>query len=807
MDEDFDDAADGGERMRQRLAAEAELDRRDERRRQRLPGAFDEDDLEIDRRRRRRLQERLGAGVFEDDRMDMAIRVNLDDLKGDPKEHLRSEPVKESVCQAFKAFLGQFTEEGGSRAVYAGRIDKMCKENRQSLEVSYMHLAQSGNEQLAMWLTDAPMEMLPLFHRVAKEVTLQLYPSYSEILGAKGSSQIFVRIVEYPLVDRIRDIRQTHLGGVVKTTGVVTRRTGVFPKLSENVFTCGKCGTSLGPFTQNDAGDGAEVRPNACPNCQSAGPFTLDASRTVYRNYQKITIQESPSTVPAGRLPRSKEVILLDDLIDCCRPGEEVEAFGVYNYQYDNAMLEKSSFPVFSTLIEANHISKKADRFAAYALTEEDKEEIQKLKQDPRIGDRIIKSIAPSIYGHSHIKTALALSMFGGQEKVSTGKHRIRGDINVLLLGDPGVAKSQFLKYVEKTAARAVYTTGKGASAVGLTAAVHRDPITREWTLEGGALVLADRGVCLIDEFDKMNDQDRVSIHEAMEQQSISVSKAGIVTTLQARCSVMAAANPNGGRYDPTKTLVENVDLTDPILSRFDILCVVRDIVDPVEDARLADFVIGSHVRNHPEYEEGKEGFAHAPAPEEVDEDVLGQDQLRKYVTYAKGNCFPKMNARHAERIATVYAELRRESNKGQSIPMAVRHLESIIRMAEAHARMHLRERVVTEDVDVAIRVMLESFIASQKLSVQKQMQRRFRKYITYKQDLNEIVMFKLRELLREHQKYDAPEDAADYRFPVANLKQAVAEYNIHDLADFLRSDLFTGNRFAVEDGMIVHPR
>jgi DNA replication licensing factor MCM2 len=208
--------------------------------------------------------------------------------------------------------------------------------------------------------------------------------------------------------------------------------------------------------------------------------------------------------------------------------------------------------------------------------------------------------MAPSIYGHEDIKRALALSLFGGEAKNPGGKHKLRGDINVLLCGDPGTAKSQFLKYIEKTAHRAVYTTGQGASAVGLTAYVQKSPVTREWTLEAGALVLADKGVCIIDEFDKMNDQDRTSIHEAMEQQTISISKAGIITSLQARCAIIAAANPLGGRYNPTLTFSENVDLSEPILSRFDILCVVRDVVDAVQDELLAKFVIESHIRNNP---------------------------------------------------------------------------------------------------------------------------------------------------------------------------------------------------------------
>jgi len=214
-------------------------------------------------------------------------------------------------------------------------------------------------------------------------------------------------------------------------------------------------------------------------------------------------------------------------------------------------------------------------------------------------------------------------------------------------------AKSQFLKYIEQTSERSVYTTGKGASAVGLTAAVHRDAVTREWTLEGGALVLADKGTCLIDEFDKMNDQDRVSIHEAMEQQSISISKAGIVTSLQARCSVIAAANPIGGRYDASKSFSENVELSDPILSRFDVLCVVRDVVDPESDARLANFVVDSHAKNHPDNVDGSapdgnvdgnvdgqdEAMADPPPEEVIDEDLIDQSLLCKYIAYAKQHC------------------------------------------------------------------------------------------------------------------------------------------------------------------------
>lgn len=313
--------------------------------------------------------------------------------------------------------------------------------------------------------------------------------------------------------------------------------------------------------------------------------------------------------------------------------------------------------------------------------------------------------------------------MFGGQSKNIQGKHQLRGDINVLLLGDPGTAKSQFLKYVEKTAHRAIFTTGQGASAVGLTASVRKDPVTREWTLEGGALVLADKGICLIDEFDKMNDADRTSIHEAMEQQSISISKAGIVTTLQARCAIIAAANPVRGRYNSSLPFSQNVELTEPILSRFDVLCVVKDVVDPVNDELLAKFVVGSHIRSHPN---GSDSGALADNVQQAFSSIepIPQDLLKKYIMYAKSKIRPQISQMDIDKVSKLYADLRKESLSSGSIPITVRHIESIVRMAEASAKMHLREFVRSDDIDLAIRVCLESFISAQKYSITKHLRK-----------------------------------------------------------------------------------
>jgi len=445
---------------------------------------------------------------------------------------------------------------------------------------------------LAIWLAEEPALVIPMFNVVAGELVAEMYPDYHNT-----HSNIFVRVDCLPVEDKLRELRQVHLNALVKFRGVVTKRTGVFPEYSEMYFACDKCKDVKGPFYGNNA---FEVK-MTLGKCVVCGEYrcSIEETRTVYRNYQKMTIQETPGSVPPGRVPRQKEVIVLHDLVDMARPGDEVEITGIYTNKYDYTANVKHGFPVFQTVVEANNLKRFGDE-EIIELTDEDKAEIRKLGHSKGIENKIINSIAPSIYGHEFVKKTLALAMFGGESKDVGGKHRIRGDINVLLLGDPGTAKSQFLKYVEQVFHRVVYTTGKGASAVGLTAGVHKDPISGEWVLEGGALVLADKGICLIDEFDKMNDQDRTSIHEAMEQQSISISKAGIVTSLQARCSVIAAANPIGGVYRPSLNFNDNVDLTDPILSRFDILTVIRDEADDVIDDRLATFVINSHMKNHP---------------------------------------------------------------------------------------------------------------------------------------------------------------------------------------------------------------
>ena len=510
-DVDLDEAEYEEMDLAERRRIEDRLNKRDNVARQmkNMPAAFmpaDDDDYDLTtgprRRRRNYYDEVQGSDIdghaIEEEELSLEA---LADIKASSiSDWITLPAVHRTIAREFKNFLLEYVDDETGSSVYGTRIRTLGEINAETLEVSYRHLGDS-KAILAYFLANSPTETLKIFDNVAMEVVLLHYQDYERI-----HAEIHVRISDLPTSFTLRDLRQSHLNALVRVSGVVTRRTGVFPQLKYVKFDCSKCGVTLGPFQQES---NVEVKISYCQSCQSRGPFILNSEKTVYRNYQKITLQESPGTVPAGRLPRHREVILLWDLIDSAKPGEEVEITGIYRNNYDAQLNNKNGFPVFATILEANHVVKTHDQLAGFRMTEEDETAIRSLSKDEAIVDKIIQSIAPSIYGHEDLKTAVALSLFGGVPKNIQEKHSIRGDINVLLLGDPGTAKSQLLKYVEKTAHRAVFATGQGASAVGLTASVRKDPITNEWTLEGGALVLADKGTCLIDEFDKMNDQDR----------------------------------------------------------------------------------------------------------------------------------------------------------------------------------------------------------------------------------------------------------------------------------------------------------
>ena len=808
-----------------RVAAERELDRRD-RRNDGFYGAMldaleAEEDDEARQARRGAFGGRGGGDggdgdggsddgddVTDEEDLDGDDQVNLEAFDVPLREWIAQHRTRREIQRKFRAFLRHFTGEPVDQqsqrrrrgnGMYEQKIRAMCASNLSTLQVSYLHLMES-EPVLAYWLVDAPKDMVGVLNEAATRHTLMLFPSYHAI-----KSEIHVRISDVPVVDSLRDLRRSHLDCLVKVHGVVTRRSAVYPQLQLAYYACAGCKQVQGPFRIEGVGSAlAEAHaPDTCPNERcGASHFRLHPTLSQYRNVQRLNLQETPGSVPPGRVPRTKEILLADDLIDVARPGEEVEVTGVFEHTFDTSLTLKSGFPVFSTFIHANHVAKREDASSASNLSESDVRKILDLARDPKIGRRIVQSIAPSIHGHESCKMALALALFGGVPKNVNDKHRIRGDVNVLLLGDPGTAKSQLLKYAELTAPRAVYTTGKGASAVGLTASVHKDPITREWTLEGGALVLGDRGVVCVDEFDKMNEQDRTSIHEAMEQQSISISKAGIVTSLQARCSVIAAANPIGGRYDSANTLADNVELTDPILQRFDILCVLQDIVDPVADERLAKFVTSSHMRSVPTSTLATGELPPATSEEDRPGGLIPQDLLRKYIQYARTHVKPILRDAtfDQEKVASLYVALRRESSASGGVPIAVRHIESLMRMSEAHAKMHLRDYVRDDDMDASIQMMLESFIGAQKFCVRRSLRRSFAKFITSGDDRAQLLLHMLQDMFRKEQMYqvirlrqknqsEALLDAL--QVPVDELEGRARERRIYDIAEFCRSALF----------------
>ena len=462
-----------------------------------------------------------------------------------------------------------------------------------------------------------------------------------------------------------------------------------------------------------------------------------------YRDHQTISIQEMPERAPAGQLPRGVDVIMDDDLVDRVKPGDRIQLVGIYRSLGNRNASSGSS--TFRTLILANNVillsSKSGGGIAQATITDTDIRNINKISKNRRVFDLLSQSLAPSIYGHDYIKKAILLMLLGGMEKnLDNGTH-LRGDINILMVGDPSTAKSQLLRFVLNTAPLAIATTGRGSSGVGLTAAVTSDKETGERRLEAGAMVLADRGVVCIDEFDKMSDVDRVAIHEVMEQQTVTIAKAGIHTSLNARCSVIAAANPIFGQYDTHKDPHRNIALPDSLLSRFDLLFVVTDDIEDVRDRHVSEHVLRMHRYRQPGTEEGApvrdqgvqtlgvglDDGEDVNKPTEVYEkynamlhsgvnitvgrgaakrvEVLSIPFIKKYIQYAKNRIKPVLTKGAADHIVATYSALRNdelETNQRRTSPMTARTLETLIRLATAHAKARLSNRVEEKDAKVA---------------------------------------------------------------------------------------------------------
>ena len=745
---------------------------------------------------------------------------NAEEMKGNLHNWIRNPRTINFIRIAFKKFLTNYRDN--DELVYEQRINHMCSNNLQSLEVDFSHLSDTV-PVLSFWLFDSPSLLMPFLNQVVFEIACRLFPGYNNI-----HPELFVKIKNYPLQENIRDLKKEHLNSTVKFEALVTRRHPVTCQLKKIYYVC-RCGDRKGPIYQTDD---KIVQLGACHNCKSKGPYVIDRENVEYRNHQRIIVQEVPSKVPPGRVARQKSVIVLGDNIDSVRPGDQIQVTGFFLSKFDFTMTSKHGFPIFSTFVEANNIVK-LDAVDDMDIVQENlkKEHIIELSKYSNVSEIIFNSIAPNIHGHSHIKKAVAMALFGGTP-VEQNSHRIRGDINVLMVGDAGMGKSQVLKFVQRVVPRTIYTTGKGASAVGLTASVRRDNISGEWVLEGGALVLADKGICLIDEFDKMNDQDRTSIHEAMEQQTISISKAGIVATLKARCSVIAAANPINGKYNRSYSFKQNVNLSDPIISRFDIVCVLKDDRSKILDREMGRFILGNHMRalntkekaqkekedkikeememEEPQkiLEEDKENQENIKQEDtrkriskfEIVDGKISPDFLKIYIAYARRFINPRITERHRKKLQNFYGDLRSKSSQFDGINIVTRHLESLIRMSQASARMHLRNIVENQDLDIAIGIMLTTFIQTQKHNTQKQLKKSFQRYLHSQTD-HHVLLKTILEKSLEHQNQLKKTALMNntmfenaFTMSITHFKTEAAKKGISNIESFMKSKFFSQN-------------
>ena len=539
--------------------------------------------------------------------------------------------------------------------------------------------------RLAQAFIEQPDYALKQASEALREAVAQEDPEYAEAVR-----KFAVRLRGLPRVTPLRRIRSDHIGRLVMIEGILVRATKPKHKIVRARFmhcTDEGCHEFDWP-PEGEIQDETLEKPPVCPICgKKTGQLRLIHQKSVFVDWQRIVIQERPEEVPSGQLPRSMEVVLQDELVDTARPGDRVVVVGVVRVRPDTPSKKRL---IYEPYIEAVHVEVSQKVLEEVVITREDEEKIRALARDPWVRKKIVASIAPAIYGLWDIKEAIALALFGGVPKVLPDGMRIRGDIHILIIGDPGTAKSQLLQYAARIAPRGIYTSGKGATAAGLTAAVIRDKVTGEYYLEAGALVLADGGVAAIDEIDKMREEDRSAIHEAMEQQTVSIAKAGIVARLNARTTVIAAGNPRFGRYLPNRTLAENINLPVPILSRFDLIFILRDQPNPDYDRRLAAYVL----RVHRESEKIR--------PE------IPPELLRKYISYARRYVRPRITPEAAKLIEDFYVEMRRLSAENPDMPITIttRQLEALTRLAEAHARMALKNEVTAEDAEAAIRLM-----------------------------------------------------------------------------------------------------
>ncbi|KZX15038.1 MCM2/3/5 family protein [Methanobrevibacter cuticularis] len=535
-----------------------------------------------------------------------------------------------------------------------------------SLIIDYLDL-EMFDPDLADLLVEKPEDVLLASEKAVKNIDPLM-----------KNADLNIRLENLTNIIPLKILLSKYIGKFVSVEGIVRKTDEIRPRIETGVFECRGC-MRLHEVEQPNGNN--MVEPSLCTECGGRS-FRLLQEESKYIDTQTARVQEPLENLSGGTEPKQILIILEDDLVDVLNPGDKVLITGTLKTFRE----ERSG--KFKNYIYANFIKPQEQEFEELQISEEDEQEIIELSKDPHIYEKIIKSTAPSIKGYRDVKEAIALQLFGGAAKELEDKTRLRGDIHILIVGDPGIGKSQMLKYVSKLAPRSIYTSGKGTTGAGLTAAAVRDELGG-WSLEAGALVLGDQGNVCVDELDKMRSEDRSALHEALEQQTISIAKAGIMATLNSRCSVLAAANPKFGRFDRYKSLAEQIDLPSPILSRFDLTFVIEDKPNVENDRELAKHILKIHQEDSVEYE-------------------IEPELLRKYIAYARKNITPKLTDESNKVLEDFYVNMRSGAvDEDSPVPITARQLEAIIRLAEASAKIRLKSHVEVEDAEKAVKLQL----------------------------------------------------------------------------------------------------
>ncbi|XP_068681579.1 DNA replication licensing factor mcm5-like [Montipora foliosa] len=631
--------------------------------------------------------------------------VYFSDAFGSEEQTDEREVNRISARKRFKEFIREF-HEGTFSYSYRDQLKRHYNLGQYYLEVDLQDLT-SYDEQLADKLTKNPAEFLPLFEDAAREMADEV--TKPRPLGEEEVQDIQITLKSDANPMNVRDLRSEQMAKLVKIPGIIISASAIRAKATNITIQCRSCRNTISNIPLKPGLEGYAM-PRKCPSDQTGrppcplDPFFIMPDKCKCVDFQVLKLQESPDAVPNGEMPRHMQLYCDRYLTEKVVPGNRVTVMGIYSIKKVAQKADKDRDGVgvgirkpYLRVVGIQVDTEGPGRSSGLPLNSLEEEDFNRFSSRPDAYETISKSIAPFIYGSEDVKKAIACLLFGGSRKRLPDGLTRRGDINVLLLGDPGTAKSQLLKFVEKVSPIGVYTSGKGSSAAGLTASVMRDPASRNFIMEGGAMVLADGGVVCIDEFDKMREDDRVAIHEAMEQQTISIAKAGIITTLNSRCSVLAAANSVFGRWDETKG-EENIDFMPTILSRFDMIFIVKDEHEESKDIHLAKHVMQVHLN--------------AAQSGQAQEGELSLNFIKKYIGYCRNKCGPRLSEEAAQMLKNRYVLMRsgardyeRDAEKKINIPITVRQLEAIIRISESLAKMRLLPFATAAHVEEALRL------------------------------------------------------------------------------------------------------